>query len=96
MFTTELAAQTPFGQELIQQGRERGLEEGLERGLEQGRRREAVRALRLFLRAKFPQLADRPEFDRVAEASDPDAVLERVYRAEDEAAVWTAIGPAAE
>ena len=94
MFTTRLAAQTPFGQELIQEGMERGIEQGIVQGIEQGRRREAVRALRLFLRAKFPQLADRPEFERVAESPDPEAVLDRVYRAEDEAAVLRAIEPA--
>lgn len=77
MFTTELAMQTPVGQEI--------LHAGIEQGIEQGRRQEAVRALRLFLRSRYPGLEQLPEVDNLVSAADPEAVLEAVYRAEDEA-----------
>lgn len=86
VFTTKLAAETPFGKELI--------EKGIERGVEKGRREEAARSLRLFLKARFPALAGRPEVDRVGQAPDPDAILDMVYRAEDEDTAWAAIAAA--
>jgi hypothetical protein len=98
MFTTELAMQTPVGEEIlhvgfergiqegIERGIERGIEQGIERGIEQGRRQAVVHSLRLFLASRFPALEHFPGVSKVAGAADPEAILDAVYKAADETA----------
>jgi hypothetical protein len=81
--------QTPVGEEILHVGFERGIQEGIEQGIEQGRRQAVAHSLRLFLASRFPALEHFPGVSKVASAADPEAILDAVYKAPDEAAART-------
>ncbi|MFN7925101.1 MAG: hypothetical protein U0Q16_33700 [Bryobacteraceae bacterium] len=70
----------------LEQGIEQGIQQGLAQGFETGRRQEIVRVLRLFLRSRYPALAELSQVGDIANVADPEAALDAIYRASDEAA----------
>lgn len=52
----DLLRESPFYQEILQEGREKGLEEGLEKGLEKGKLEGSRKTLLKVVRARFPKM----------------------------------------
>ncbi len=73
------------------EGRAEGLQKGLEEGRQEGRADEARKLLRLGLRAKFPDLENLPEVDRISSIENLEALIENVFQATDPSTVHSAI-----
>jgi hypothetical protein len=72
-----------------------GKAEGIVEGQTKGKVNEARHVLRIGLRAKFPKLEQLPEIDRISSAEQLEALVENVFRSNDERSVHAAIMAAA-